>query len=161
MSTRSITKTGAGLVLGLMLFATACSTGYAKSSSPASSTSKTTTVSSASSAQFGRILTDAKGMTLYFFDDDKATKPESSCVGGCAEEWPPVLGSKASTVGKGLDPAKLGTTTRSDGDVQLTYNNWPLYRFVDDTAAGDITGQGIERFHVAGVDGTPVTASIG
>jgi predicted lipoprotein with Yx(FWY)xxD motif len=38
---------------------------------------------------------------------------------------------------------KLGTTTRTDGSLQVTYNDQPLYFFVGDTKAGDTTGQGV------------------
>jgi predicted lipoprotein with Yx(FWY)xxD motif len=38
----------------------------------------------------------------------------------------------------------LGTTTRDDGSIQVTYNSWPLYYYHDDAAPGDANGQGIE-----------------
>ena len=37
----------------------------------------------------------------------------------------------------------LGTTTRTDGTVQVTYNGWPLYYYVKDKAPGDVTGQDV------------------
>jgi polyisoprenoid-binding protein YceI len=37
----------------------------------------------------------------------------------------------------------LNTINRDDGGVQLTYNGWPLYYWVNDTAPGDATGHGI------------------
>ena len=40
----------------------------------------------------GEILADPNGMTVYTYDSDMAGK--STCVGECAEYWPPV---KAST----------------------------------------------------------------
>ena len=40
----------------------------------------------------------------------------------------------------------MGTTTRTDGSSQVTYNGHPLYYFANDKAAGDARGQGINRF---------------
>ena len=36
----------------------------------------------------------------------------------------------------------LGTTKRTDGTTQVTYNSHPLYYFAGDKAAGDTNGQG-------------------
>jgi len=40
----------------------------------------------------------------------------------------------------------LGTTTRTDGKVEVTYAGHPLYYFQKDKAPGDITGQGVNGF---------------
>jgi hypothetical protein len=45
-----------------------------------------------------------------------------------------------------VDAALLGTSTRSDGKSQLTYNGHPLYRYAGDGAAGDTNGQGLTDF---------------
>jgi hypothetical protein len=42
--------------------------------------------------------------------------------------------------------AELGTTKRSDGSMQVTYNGHPLYYYEGDTAAGQTTGQGSNGF---------------
>ncbi len=42
----------------------------------------------ATDKQLGTFLVDAKGMTLYIFDNDKE-RGKSTCYGGCAETWPP------------------------------------------------------------------------
>jgi len=66
--------------------------------------------------------------------------------------------------GDGVDAALLGTTTREDGAVQVTYGGWPLYFFAGDAAAGDVTGQGVnDVWFVVAPDGAMVggTASDG
>ena len=40
----------------------------------------------------------------------------------------------------------LGTTTRTDGKVEVTYAGHPLYYFIQDKKAGDTTGQGVNGF---------------
>ncbi len=90
-------------------------------------------------AQFGSFLTDDKGMTLYLFTKDSPNT--SSCYGKCASFWPPLLTSGAPVGASGLDASKFGTTTRTDGTMQVTYNGWPLYYFAKDKKAGDTNGQ--------------------
>jgi hypothetical protein len=50
------------------------------------------------------------------------------------------------TVGSGLNASLVGTSSRSDGASQVTYNGHPLYRFVKDQKPGDTTGQGVNAF---------------
>lgn len=87
----------------------------------------------------GEILVDGEGMTLYLFTNDEPGV--SNCEGDCLAAWPPLLGTP--TPGEGADDSKLGTTTRSDGTTQVTYNDWPLYYWMNDSAPGDTTGQGV------------------
>jgi len=176
MLNRLVKKSRSALLLGLVFLAAACGGSAAKSaatndqarssapavSSPASSQahSDAVAVSSAANREFGTILTNGTGRTLYFFDNDKPIKPQSSCTGQCLKAWPLVPASESSAVGPGVDAAKLGHVVRTDGQTQLTYNNWPLYTYSGDTAAGDTNGQGIGGiWHVAGVDGKPITAA--
>lgn len=98
----------------------------------------------AKDTSLGKILVDDNGMTLYLFEKDKDGK--SSCTGECATQWPPVLTTEKATAGQGVDASKLGTTDRTDGTKQVTYNNHPLYRFAKDTKPGDMNGQGVEAF---------------
>jgi predicted lipoprotein with Yx(FWY)xxD motif len=163
MFTRTATKTRSALLLALVLLAAACGgNAYKSASTPTNSTHSDTTavsVSSAANMSFGTILTDGAGRTLYFFDNDKPIKPQSSCNSQCVKVWPIVPASSDNPVGPGVDAAKLGHILRSDGQTQLTYNNWPLYTFSGDTAAGQTNGQGFMGiWHVAGVDGKPITS---
>jgi predicted lipoprotein with Yx(FWY)xxD motif len=82
-----------------------------------------------------QVLTDAKGLTLYWFVPDTSTT--SKCSGSCATYWPPVKGPV--TAGSGVT-GKLGTITRADGTTQATYDGHPLYTYVGDTAPGQNKG---------------------
>jgi predicted lipoprotein with Yx(FWY)xxD motif len=92
----------------------------------------------------GTYLVDAQGRTLYVFGKDTGTK--SMCSGACASEWPPATASGRPKAGSKVDQALLGTSKRSDGTSQLTYNGHPLYRYAGDAAAGDTNGQGLTFF---------------
>jgi predicted lipoprotein with Yx(FWY)xxD motif len=81
------------------------------------------------------VLTNAKGFTLYWFAPDKPNK--SVCYGSCAAYWPPVKGPV--TLSSGVT-GKLGTTKRTDGSLQATYNGHPLYTYIADTAPGQAKG---------------------
>ena len=50
------------------------------------------------------------------------------------------------TVGSGANASLVGTTTRSDGNPQVTYNGHPLYLYTGDNEAGDTNGQGSTAF---------------
>ncbi len=161
MPTRLIKKTRFALLLGLVLVAAACGSSAAAKTAAPTNSAQSNAVSSAANKQFGKILTDGSGRTLYFFDNDKAIKPQSSCMGQCVKVWPIVPASTSDTVGPGVDATKLGHIMRSDGQTQLTYNNWPVYTFSGDTAPGETNGQGFMGiWHVAGVDGKPITSAL-
>lgn len=91
--------------------------------------------------KLGSFLVDDKGMTLYLFTKD--TPNTSNCYDKCATAWPPLLTTGAPVAGEGLDSSKLGTTTRKDGAIQVTYNGWPLYYYQKDKAPGDVIGQDV------------------
>jgi len=95
-------------------------------------------------AKLGQILVDGKGITVYLFVHDTGTA--STCYTSCAQVWPPVLTSGPPQAGTGATASLLGTTTRTDGKVEVTYAGHPLYYFVSDKQPGDATGQGIDGF---------------
>jgi len=84
------------------------------------------------------VVTNAAGMTLYWFVPDTATS--SKCTGSCATYWPPVLGT--ATAGSGVT-GTLGTITRPGGATQATYDGHPLYTYAGDTAPGQAKGNGL------------------
>ena len=94
-------------------------------------------------ASLGSFLVDSKGMTLYLFTQD--TPNTSTCYSTCATAWPPLLTSAAPTAGAGVTASMLGTTKRTDGTTQVTYNGWPLYYWKNDKVAGDTTGENVQN----------------
>jgi predicted lipoprotein with Yx(FWY)xxD motif len=84
------------------------------------------------------LLTNAAGLTLYWFAPDTSTK--SACYGSCAAYWPPVTGTPSA--GPGVT-GKLGTITRTDGTIQATYDGHPLYTYIGDHAPGSASGNNI------------------
>ena len=88
------------------------------------------------------ILTDTKGMTLYYYTPDKGGKV--TCTAGCATAWPPLMLPAGVTkpTGEGVSSG-LGTVANPSGGLQVTYHGWPLYGWVKDKAPGDTTGQGV------------------
>ena len=109
-----------------------------------------TAVDAANSATFGMVLTGPNGMTLYTHAGDSATS--STCTGACATAWPPLTSTGQPTAGTGVT-GKLGTLTRADGTIQVTYAGLPLYYWQGDSKAGDVTGDGVNGFAVATVGG--------
>jgi predicted lipoprotein with Yx(FWY)xxD motif len=106
----------------------------------------TPTLQISNNLKYGKILVNSQGMTLYLLTSEAGGAIK--CSGGCLGFWPPLTvpaGSSAPATPAGVT-GKLGTITRSDGTVQVTYNGYPLYMFANDKAAGDTNGQGIQAF---------------
>src|SRR4051794_1998385 len=94
--------------------------------------------------RLGQILVNSRGRTLYLFKKDSGTK--SACFGACATAWPPLRAAHKPTVGHGAKASLVGTTRRSDGKPQVTYNGHPLYTFIMDKKAGATNGESFSAF---------------
>jgi predicted lipoprotein with Yx(FWY)xxD motif len=112
----------------------------------------------------GTVLVDGQGLTLYLFVPDKQSGA-STCYNACAQGWPPLLlptGVTTPVAGSGVKTSLLGTTPRTDGTTQVTYNKWPLYLWVGDSEPGQATGQGLNNlgglWYVLAPDGKTITA---
>jgi len=95
-------------------------------------------------SSIGPILVDGSGRTLYLFEADRADR--STCNSDCASVWPPLIAHGTPVAAAGVNQSLLTTTQRSDGSLEVVYNGHPLYYFVSDKQAGDITGEGISSF---------------
>lgn len=147
----------------LCLSMAACSSGGSTTSSTkAGAPAASYEVKTASVGGVGTILVDGTGLTLYLFEADHQSNP--TCTGSCSAAWPPYLlpaGVTTPTAGPGVKASLLGTVRRSDGTLQVTYDRWPLYRWVGDTRTGVDTGQGLDQFggfwYVVSPSGTAIT----
>jgi predicted lipoprotein with Yx(FWY)xxD motif len=135
--------------------------GQATAATPKTKSGHTATIGAETSGSLGKILVDSQGRTVYLFEKD--TGATSTCSGECAVDWPPVTAKGTPTAGKGLTASKVGTTKRSDGSRQVTYNGHPLYLFENDHNPGDVNGQGVNAFgalwYVVSPAGTEITQS--
>jgi predicted lipoprotein with Yx(FWY)xxD motif len=105
-----------------------------------------------------KILVDGKGMALYYNTSDTAM--QSSCTGGCAKLWPPLLSTTAPTSAQ--LPGKLAVVKTGNGS-QVSYNGHLLYTYSGDTMPGQTNGQGVAgKWWVASVDvkaGSPASSA--
>ena len=99
------------------------------------------TVGSLDTPARGPILTDATGMSLYVLVEDEQAGNKSTCYADdeCTDYWPVVYVEGDPVKPAGM-PGMLGVYMRADFTRQLTYNDLPLYYYVDDRKAGDLTG---------------------
>jgi len=119
----------------------------------------TGTTLAVASTRLGRVLVDSNGRTVYLFLADSGSTSNCNSA-ACVQAWPPVLTKGSPQAGSGVNAALLGSTTRRDGKTEVTYAGHPLYYFISDKKAGDVTGQGINAFgapwYVVSASGTKI-----
>ncbi len=146
----AIAAVAAVSVVALALLVTDVAVGQGGSSQSSGGTTGqmlgTTTVSGVD------VLTNAKGLTLYWFAPD--TSSASKCTGSCAQYWPPVYGRPTASAGV---TGTLGTISRPDGTTQATYDGHPLYTYIGDSSRGQASGDNLDLngglWHVVPVTG--------
>ncbi|SER32466.1 COG4315 family predicted lipoprotein [Microlunatus flavus] len=165
--------TGGALVL-VALAACSSPAGSAPAAEPAPASSASSSAPSAAatsaaagadlkvaSTSLGSVVVDSQGRTAYYFDKDKAGSGTSVCSGDCLAAWPAIAPAGSTPTVEGVT-AKVGTIKRDDGSAQITLEGRPVYLFVKDKAAGDVTGQGVGGvWYVIAPDGTEVKKSAG
>jgi predicted lipoprotein with Yx(FWY)xxD motif len=173
------------VIMGVAVFAlvlAACNSSGAKSSSTTTTAASPQSgvagaqgvapvVKTASNAQFGTILVDSNGATLYTLTNGGKAVPCTSSA--CVAAWPPLLLPAGVTTATGTGVTGLGTASVPAGTI-VTQAGLPLYRFSGDSGAGQANGDGISNFggvwHVVKISGatsgsstatTPTTSSGG
>ena len=134
----------ARVVLGVLLALALTVLGLVAAGAVAGNAREASATVSLRSTKLGPALVAANGHTLYLFMKDRAGK--SSCSGQCATYWPPLIAHGKLSAGKGVNASLLSTVRRSDGRMQVRYNRHPLYRFSQDTRAGQTSGQAVTFF---------------
>src|SRR5277367_4971733 len=164
-----------GLALGTAVTVAAC--GSSSSGTAAGSPSSSSTPAGASSAAaatisaksvhgVGTVLVNGQGQTLYMLTSEKGGKITCTQTNGCTQAWPETLlanGATAATAGSGVRSSLLGTVKDASGNLEVTYNHWPLYTFSGDSGPGVAKGQALTSFggtwYVLNGSGNPVTSS--
>lgn len=107
----------------------------------------TPTVQVGVNGDFGNILTDNQGRTLYYFSRD-SKGDVSACAGGCLSSWPIFNASEVILApGSSLSIDDFGSI--GDGaTAQTTYKGWPLYYYSPTgdgviEEAGETLGDGV------------------
>lgn len=170
---------GGSLLLGAAITVAACgssattgsgsgSSPSAGSSAPAGTSSSAVSLSTKSVSGVGTVLVDGQGRTLYLLTSEKGGKVTCTPSNGCTKFWPEITlpkGTTAATAGTGVQSSLLGTVKDASGNLEVTYNGWPVYTFVGDSGPGVAHGQGQVSFggtwYALNASGDPVTGSGG
>ena len=164
-----------GLALGAAATLAACSSsssGTASStpatvptSAPASASATAATISLKSVPGVGNVLVNGQGHTLYLLTSEKGGKITCTTANGCTQVWPEtvVASGATATAGSGVQSSLLSTVKDASGQLEVTYNHWPLYTFSGDSGPGVAKGQALTSFggtwYVLSGSGNPVTSS--
>jgi predicted lipoprotein with Yx(FWY)xxD motif len=135
---------GVSAVLMAVVAVAAAAASPTRATSPRSVGASRAATVTAHSSRYGKILFDGRGRVLYLFARDRGGR--SSCSGACAAAWPPFLTTSVPNGLAGVNAKLLGTTRRTDGTLQVTYANHPLYYFKGDAKPGQIKCQNVSNF---------------
>jgi predicted lipoprotein with Yx(FWY)xxD motif len=136
--------------------------GFLAAGSSARSATRSSATVSVHKTTLGMVLVAANGHTLYLFRKDR--NDTSACSASCAKFWPPLITRSKPTAGMGVKASLLGTTRRSNGSMQVTYNRHPLYTYALDKGAGQTKGEGVAAFgakwYALSADGTAIVKAV-
>ena len=122
------------------------------------------TISAKSVPGVGAVLVNGQGQTLYLLTSEQNGKITCTTANGCTQVWPEitVASGTTATAGSGVQSSLLGTVKDASGNLEVTYNHWPLYTFSGDAGPGVAHGQGLVSFggtwYVLTAAGNPATS---
>jgi predicted lipoprotein with Yx(FWY)xxD motif len=129
------------LAIGVLALAGCGSNGGSSSSSASSGEQDSGAVVAVSDANGHSVLVNSAGRALYVSDQEKNKVLCTS--GACDAIWSPLtVSDKGDITRSGPLAKKLGTTSRPDGSMQVTFEGRPLYTFSFDHSAGQVNGEG-------------------
>lgn len=143
--------------------ASAASAPASGATGPASASAAAVTISAKSVPGVGTVLVDGQGRSLYMLTSEQNGKITCTTANGCTAVWPETTVASGTTaaVGSGVQSSLLGTVKDASGNLEVTYNHWPLYTFSGDSGPGVAHGQGLVSFggtwYVLTAAGNPVT----
>ena len=154
-----------GLALGTATTVAACGSSSSSTAVGASSAASAT-ISATSVPGVGTVLVNGQGQTLYMLTSEKGGKITCTQANGCTQAWPETLltnGATTAKAGSGVQSSLLGTVKDASGNLEVTYNHWPLYTFSGDSGSGVAKGQALTSFggtwYVLNGSGNPMTSS--
>ena len=108
-----------------------------------------TTVSVSDTTDFGSILVDGEGMSLYLFTNDTQNSGTSTCTGDCLAEWPPLLCTGTDTgVANANTNANTNTNdnsnTNTNGNANSNDNTNTSGTTAADCSAEAMAGEGVD-----------------
>lgn len=130
---------GCGMAGGYGGYGSSSGRSSASSTSSVSGPAQVKTATASVKGQSTTILDNSQGRTLYYRTTD--TTSASTCTGGCASAWPPLL-TTGSPVAAASLPGRLNSLRDANG-TQVTYNGHLLYTYSGDSKPGDTNGEGI------------------
>jgi predicted lipoprotein with Yx(FWY)xxD motif len=145
----------AALTLALVAAGAASASRQSSSGVRAAKSSKGGTRITLHKTKLGKVLATSTGKTLYLYTPD--AKNKSNCYGSCSSYWPPLMAKGKLRAGTGVKAKLLKTTMRKNGKRQVTYNGHPLYKYVGDSKAGQVSGEGYQSiWYVVNASGKAV-----
>ncbi|MGO8877176.1 MAG: hypothetical protein ACLQNG_15600 [Acidimicrobiales bacterium] len=108
-------------------------------------TSPKTTLEERKVGQYGEVLANSAGRSLYVLSTESKAKLHCTSK-ACLVNWPPLLVAKNATItfGRGVK-GKISHVARGS-KWQVTYNGWPVYTFLGDSGPGQSNGEKIHAF---------------
>lgn len=104
----------------------------AEESNEAEEQESTGTIITSGNSDFGTMLFNNVGQAIYIWELEESSTAE--CYSDCAKAWPPVLTTGEPRTMGDVNNKLLGTTKRTDGSTQVTYNGHPLYYYAHEKA---------------------------
>ncbi len=169
---------GGSVLLGAVITLAACgasaTTATGSGSSPAAGSTgsagtaatSTVTLSAKSVPGVGTVLVLGQGQTLYLLTSEKGGKITCTPSNGCTKFWPEITlpkGTTAAKAGSGVESSLLGSVKDASGNLEVTFNGWPVYTYVGDSGPGVAHGQRQTSFggtwYVLNTSGDPVTGT--
>ena len=119
-------------------------TGYYSSTNHSTKSANTPLVSARQVSIYGReyeILTNAQGLTLYYFYFQGTDIPKTVCTGGCTTTWHPLLLTDPNVI-MAVKPELQGqlTAAATTNGLQVQYNGRFLYTYSGDKMPGQMNG---------------------